>query len=223
MAVKEMNVNLLRDFLVGGCAFLSENKEKVNALNVFPVPDGDTGTNMSLTMTSAVKDLGSKTTIDKMASALSNGALMGARGNSGVILSQLFRGFAEGLKGHEVLTAQVFAAALQRGVDLAYKSVMKPVEGTILTVSKAVAKGAVAAAQENDDMIYLLEKAIAEGEVALANTPNLLPVLKQAGVVDAGGQGYLIILQGGLMALQGESFSGFAVASGGAMDIVPKC
>lgn len=217
MSLNEMNVDLLRDFLVGGCAFLCENKEKVNALNVFPVPDGDTGTNMSLTMTSAVKDLASKNTIDKITSALSNGALMGARGNSGVILSQIFRGFAGGLEGETVVTAKSFSNALQKGVDLAYKSVMKPVEGTILTVSKAVAKGAAHAAETSDDIIYMLEQAIEEGSVALANTPNQLPVLKEAGVVDAGGQGYLLILHGGLKALQGEDFSDFAVSSGGAM------
>ena len=217
MSLNEMNVDLLRDFLVGGCAFLCENKEKVNALNVFPVPDGDTGTNMSLTMTSAVKDLASKNTVDNVMSALSNGALMGARGNSGVILSQIFRGFAGGLEGENAVTAKSFSNALQRGVDLAYKSVMKPVEGTILTVSRAVAKGAVKAAEESDDIIYVLEQAIKEGSVALANTPNQLPVLKEAGVVDAGGQGYLLILHGGLKALQGEDFSDFAVLSGGAM------
>lgn len=214
MSLKEMNVDLLRDFLVGGCAFLCENKEKVNALNVFPVPDGDTGTNMSLTMTSAVKDMASKNTIDKIAVALSNGALMGARGNSGVILSQIFRGFSNGLEGQTALTAQTFSAALQKGVDLAYKSVMKPVEGTILTVSKAVAKGALAAAEQSEDILFVLEQAIEEGRVALANTPNQLPVLKEAGVVDAGGQGYLIILEGGLKALQGEDFSAAAAASG---------
>ncbi|MCI8335539.1 MAG: DAK2 domain-containing protein [Peptococcaceae bacterium] len=217
MSLNEMNVDQLRDFLVGGCAFLCENKEKVNALNVFPVPDGDTGTNMSLTMTSAVKDLASKNTVEKVMSALSNGALMGARGNSGVILSQIFRGFASGLEGETIITAKSLSNALQKGVDLAYKSVMKPVEGTILTVSRAVAKGAVAAAEESDDILHVLEQAIEEGSVALANTPNQLPVLKEAGVVDAGGQGYLLILHGGLKALQGEDFSDFAVLSGGAM------
>ncbi len=217
MSLNEINVDLLRDFLVGGCAFLCENKEKVNALNVFPVPDGDTGTNMSLTMTSAVKDLAGQNTIDKMVTSLSNGALMGARGNSGVILSQIFRGFASGLEGETIVTAKSFGNALQRGVDLAYKSVMKPVEGTILTVSRAVAKGAAAAAENSDDILYVLEQAIEAGSVALANTPNQLPVLKEAGVVDAGGQGYLLILHGGLKALQGEDFSDFAVMSGGAM------
>ena len=156
MSLNEINVDLLRDFLVGGCAFLCENKEKVNALNVFPVPDGDTGTNMSLTMTSAVKDLAGQNTIDKMVTSLSNGALMGARGNSGVILSQIFRGFASGLEGETIVTAKSFGNALQRGVDLAYKSVMKPVEGTILTVSRAVAKGAAAAAENSDDILYVM-------------------------------------------------------------------
>lgn len=217
MSLNEMNVDLLRDFFVGGCAFLCQNKEKVNALNVFPVPDGDTGTNMSLTMTSAVKDLAAKKTVDKLVTALSNGALMGARGNSGVILSQIFRGFAGGLEGETVITAKILSEALQKGVDLAYKSVMKPVEGTILTVSRAVAKGAVKAAEENDDILFVLEQAIEEGSVALANTPNQLPVLKEAGVVDAGGQGYLLILHGGLKALQGEDFSDFAIVSGGAI------
>lgn len=205
MNLTELTAASLRSFFCGGCGFLAANKERVDALNVFPVPDGDTGTNMSLTMQSAIKDLETLTGASQVASAVSTGALMGARGNSGVILSQLFRGFAQGIGERNLLTAGEFAFALQKGVELAYKSVMKPVEGTILTVSKAVANGAVQKAQESGDVIEVLTFALEQGKIALENTPNLLPVLKQAGVVDAGGKGFMVIMEGGLRALRGEA------------------
>jgi len=200
----ELTAALLEKFFIGGCGFLTANKEVVDALNVFPVPDGDTGTNMSLTMNSAVKDLTGLSSAAQVAHTVSRGALMGARGNSGVILSQLFRGFAQGVGDKKSLSAADFAFSLQKGVELAYKSVMKPVEGTILTVSREVAAAAVKEAKQNEDVFEVITYALEQGQAALNNTPNQLPVLKQAGVVDAGGKGFLMILEGGVRALQGE-------------------
>lgn len=204
----------LANFFIGGSAYLSANKEQVNALNVFPVPDGDTGTNMGLTMSSAVKNIKGLTNAGEVAAAVAKGALMGARGNSGVITSQILRGFSTGIGGKEDVDAMAFAEAMKSGVELAYKSVMRPVEGTILTVSKAMAHKAVAAASENADVLQLIEDIIAAGQVALDNTPNQLPQLKAAGVVDAGGQGLLCIFEGGLKALRGEEFT--------VQDLVPE-
>ena len=196
----------LADFFIGGSAYLSANKEQVNALNVFPVPDGDTGTNMGLTMSSAVKNIKGLTNAGEVAASVSKGALMGARGNSGVITSQILRGFSTGLDKKDSVDALSFATAMQNGVDLAYKSVMRPVEGTILTVSKAMAKKAAETAHEGMDVIELIEIMIEAGKIALDNTPNQLPQLKAAGVVDAGGQGLICIFEGGLKALRGEEF-----------------
>ena len=203
--MKQLTAALLGDFFAGGYAFLFANKEQVNALNVFPVPDGDTGTNMSLTMHSAIKDIAHKDTAAQVMASVSLGALMGARGNSGVILSQLFRGFAQGVGQKEALRAQDFAEALAKGVALAYKSVMKPVEGTMLTVGRIVSEAVTEEAAKNDDILAVLAYGIKKGEVALANTPNQLPVLKKAGVVDAGGQGLLFIFTGGLKNLRGDT------------------
>ncbi len=200
----QLNAVELAEFFTGGYAFLAANKLEINALNVFPVPDGDTGTNMGLTMASAVKGIAGKNTVADVASAVANGALMGARGNSGVILSQIFRGFAQGLTGKEVLNANDMAHALQKGTDLAYRSVMRPAEGTILTVCKHMALAAKAYANDKVSIIDLLEHIIAQGQIALDNTPNQLPALKQAGVVDAGGKGLLCIFEGGLKILLGE-------------------
>jgi DAK2 domain fusion protein YloV len=200
----EVTAESLVKFFIGGCGYLELYKDDVNALNVFPVPDGDTGTNMSLTMNSATKDLDGISTTSQVAQVVSRGALMGARGNSGVILSQLFRGFAQGVGDKTVLKGIDLAFALQKGVELAYKSVMKPVEGTILTVSKAVAAGAVKQSQQSSDIIEILTHGVEKGHIALENTPNQLPALKEAGVVDAGGKGFLLIIEGGLKALQGE-------------------
>ncbi len=207
MIIQQMRGAELEKFFSGGYAYLAINKENVNALNVFPVPDGDTGINMALTMGSAVKNIAGKESVAEIAKTVSNGALMGARGNSGVILSQIFRGFSQGVGKKEALDANDFAIAMRRGVDLAYKAVMRPVEGTILTVCKHMALAASAAATEGADIIGLLERVLAEGQKALDNTPNQLPVLKQAGVVDAGGKGLLTIFEGGYRRLLGEEFS----------------
>jgi uncharacterized protein len=188
-----------------GARALELKKHDVDALNVFPVPDGDTGTNMNFTIQSAVRD-SEKTSgesVSEIAAAVSMGSLMGARGNSGVILSQLLRGVAKGLEGHKTVTSQHIAQALQLGVDTAYKAVMKPVEGTILTVSREVAKGALSRAKYGGSPLEVLKDAYAKGQHALAKTPDMLPTLKQAGVVDAGGQGFLIILSGWIAALEG--------------------
>lgn len=189
-----------------GARALELKKHEVDALNVFPVPDGDTGTNMNLTIQSAVKD-SDKTSGDSVAevvAAVSMGSLMGARGNSGVILSQLLRGIAKGFEGQKTVSAQQIAQALQMGVDTAYKAVMRPVEGTILTVSREVAKGALSRAKQGGSPLEVLKEAYQRGQQTLARTPEMLPTLKQAGVVDAGGQGFLIILGGWIAALEGR-------------------
>lgn len=188
-----------------GADLLKRNAEKVNALNVFPVPDGDTGTNMNLTMTSGVTELKNKQSahLGKSAEALSKGLLMGARGNSGVILSQLFRGFSKSLANLEEATAMDIAAALQHGVDMAYKAVVKPVEGTILTVAKEAARHAVMYARRNTEVLDLMQEVHFRANEALQKTPDLLPVLKQVGVVDSGGQGLVFIYEGFVQYLSG--------------------
>ena len=204
---------LLREMVLAGAALLEKNREAVDALNVFPVPDGDTGTNMSLTMASATREINSKefTRADEAAEALSKGALRGARGNSGVITSQLFRGFAKSLKGVEKITPVDFAAALQKGADTAYKAVMKPKEGTILTVARTIAEDAVRQAQAApDDFDALFTVILQSGEAILKRTPEMLPVLKQAGVVDAGGKGLLLIYTGYAAVLRGEAIDSLA-------------
>lgn len=189
-----------------GAKALELKKSDVDALNVFPVPDGDTGTNMNLTIQSATKDAEktSGESVAEVAAAVSMGSLMGARGNSGVILSQLLRGIAKGVEGQKTVSAQQIAQALQMGVDTAYKAVMKPVEGTILTVSREMAKGALARAKQGGDPIETLKEAYKRGQETLAKTPEMLPTLKQAGVVDAGGQGFLLIIGGWIAALEGH-------------------
>ncbi|WP_284139910.1 MULTISPECIES: DAK2 domain-containing protein [unclassified Virgibacillus] len=189
-----------------GAHHLSNNAEKINALNVFPVPDGDTGTNMNLSMTSGaneVKQLNT-TNISEVAQAFSKGLLMGARGNSGVILSQIFRGFAKGMEQKSAITPEDLAVAFDSGVKTAYKAVMKPVEGTILTVAKDAAAKAVQEASKAKDIIDLMEKVLKEAKASLKRTPDLLPVLKEVGVVDSGGQGLVTIYEGFLAALKGE-------------------
>lgn len=187
--------------------YLEQNKTKVNDLNVFPVPDGDTGTNMSMTIKSAVKQVKSTSAkaIDEVATEMSRGALMGARGNSGVILSQLFRGFAEGLKGKEKVDTQSLAYAMKKASEMTYLAVMKPTEGTILTVGRESAEFAMKNAKKYKDILEFLEAVIARAKESLSNTPNLLPVLKEAEVVDAGGQGLVTILEGAYLALKGEA------------------
>lgn len=189
--------------VLAGAERLHQHAEHVNSLNVFPVPDGDTGTNMNLTMTAGVTELKNNGTggIGTRAGVLSKGLLMGARGNSGVILSQLFRGFARYAASYEELNTIQFAAALQSGVDTAYKAVVKPVEGTILTVAKEAAKHAVFYARRTTDITELMTEVLAKAKEALAHTPELLPVLKQVGVVDSGGQGLVYIYEGFLQVL----------------------
>jgi len=181
-----------------GAEKLQQHAEHVNSLNVFPVPDGDTGTNMNLTMTAGANELKKNNTssVGQCAGVLSKGLLMGARGNSGVILSQLFRGFSRYAAQHEELNTGQFAAALQLGVDTAYKAVVKPVEGTILTVAKEAARHAVYYSRRTSDVTELMTEVLAKAKEALANTPELLPVLKQVGVVDSGGQGLVYIYEG---------------------------
>jgi len=193
--------------VVKGAQHLANNAKAVDALNVFPVPDGDTGTNMNLSMTSGAKEVKAQSSehIGKVAGALAKGLLMGARGNSGVILSQLFRGFAKAVEGKSTITSTEFAAALEAGVATAYKAVMKPVEGTILTVAKDAAKRAVAVAKKQPDLVAVMEEVVKEAKASLARTPDLLPVLKEVGVVDSGGQGLVYVYEGFLAELKGEA------------------
>lgn len=188
---------------------LHENAEYVNSLNVFPVPDGDTGTNMNLSFTSGADrvSLSESDRVDEMSKDLAKGLLMGARGNSGVILSQLFRGFSKAMEGKETVNASEFAHAFSQGVETAYKAVMKPVEGTILTVARESAHAAIEKAKQTDDIIEIMEHVVESAKVSLANTPNLLAVLKEVGVVDSGGQGLLFIYQGFLESLTGKKVS----------------
>jgi len=190
-----------------GAQKLQHNVKVVDSLNVFPVPDGDTGTNMNLTLSSGVDELSRKESlrIGESAAALAKGLLMGARGNSGVILSQLFRGFSKAVNGKEDINARQFADALKAGVDSAYQAVMKPVEGTILTVAREAADMAVRAARTTDNLVDLMEKIYEQAKTTLHRTPELLPVLKEVGVVDSGGQGLLFIYEGFLRALRGET------------------
>ena len=198
---------LLRDMVMAGAALLEKNREAVDALNVFPVPDGDTGTNMSLTMQSAIREVNVKefTRADEAAAALAKGALRGARGNSGVITSQLLRGFSKAVAGLEKLTPGEFAQALKKGSDMAYKAVMKPKEGTILTVARVVAEDAIKQAEEApDDFDALIGRMLESGTEILKKTPEMLPALKEAGVVDSGGRGLMLIYTGYASVLRGE-------------------
>lgn len=190
-----------------GAHHLSQNADYVDSLNVFPVPDGDTGTNMNLSMSSGAKETeqNAQNHIGKTAQSLSKGLLMGARGNSGVILSQLFRGFGKAIEKESEIDAQSFAAAFQSGVDTAYKAVMKPVEGTILTVAREAAAKAVEIAENETDIIKVMEALVEEAKNSLNRTPELLPVLKEVGVVDSGGQGLLFVYEGFLACLKGEA------------------
>jgi len=198
LAVQQIDGKKLKNMIISGANNLDNNKDLVNALNVFPVPDGDTGTNMSLTMSSAVKEVKNtkKDDVFSIIDAIANGSLMGARGNSGVILSQIFRGFAKGLKSVENINCTALAHAFMEGSNTAYKAVMKPTEGTILTVIRESAEYAVKAAVGCASIELLLEKIIEKANKTLERTPDMLPVLKQAGVVDAGGKGLIYIFEG---------------------------
>ena len=198
---------VFQEMLIFGAASIAKEKQSINDLNVFPVPDGDTGTNMSLTMHAAAQELQKRSpaTVDLASSITASALLRGARGNSGVILSLLFRGMSKSLKGCVTADGCTFAAAMQEGVSAAYNAVMKPAEGTILTVSRLAADRAMAASAEKNSVEYVIEQAIAQGEETLRQTVDMNPVLKKAGVVDAGGKGFLVILKGMLAALRGET------------------
>lgn len=205
---------MLKEMFLTGAALLEKNRAYIDSLNVFPVPDGDTGTNMSMTMQSAVKEIQNckGTNVSDIAAAASLGALKGARGNSGVILSQILRGFARALSGKEEMAPENFAAALTTGTEAAYKAVMKPKEGTMLTVARMMAEAVAKEANEGANLYKLIDVMIDEGERALRLTPELLPVLKEAGVVDSGGKGLVTILRGFKMVIDGEDVDEYVLA-----------
>ena len=207
MSLKQINGIVFKQMVINGANNLANRSKYVDQLNVFPVPDGDTGTNMSMTMTAGAKELVSleEASIGKVAKVLSRGLLMGARGNSGVILSQLFRGFATGLEGKDEADIEDIAKALESGVKTAYKAVMKPIEGTILTVARESAEAAGAKYETVETIVDLYDLVVNEMQISLNRTPELLPVLKEVGVVDSGGQGLLYIFEGFLKALKGET------------------
>lgn len=204
--MSNITTSLFQEMVQSASTRLNKQAEYVNSLNVFPVPDGDTGTNMGMTIENGAKEVADKSasTVGEVAGIFAKGLLMGARGNSGVITSQLFRGFSQSVKEKEELTGQDLALAFQSGVEVAYKAVMKPVEGTILTVSRGAAIGARKKAEETDDAVEVMKAALDSAKVALAKTPDMLPVLKEVGVVDSGGQGLVFIYEGFLAALTGE-------------------
>lgn len=201
-----ITTSLFQEMVQAAATRLTNQAEYVNSLNVFPVPDGDTGTNMGMTIENGAKEVADKPaqTVAEVANIFAKGLLMGARGNSGVITSQLFRGFSQGVKDLEELDGAALAHAFQSGVEVAYKAVMKPVEGTILTVSRGAAIGAVKKAESSNDAVEVMEAALEGAKAALAKTPDLLPVLKEVGVVDSGGQGLVFIYEGFLSALNGD-------------------
>lgn len=205
MIIKYIDNVMFKKMLIGAATNLENNKSLVDSLNVFPVPDGDTGTNMNLTVQSAVKEINSLTeySITKIAEAVAKGSLMGARGNSGVILSQLFRGFAKGMVDVNQITPRITAEAFKLAANTAYKAVMKPTEGTILTVARETADKALEICDNSTDMVAFLEEVIKQAKISLDKTPEMLPVLKQAGVVDAGGKGLICLLEGAIAALKG--------------------
>ncbi|VHL74355.1 DAK2 domain-containing protein [Streptococcus pyogenes] len=204
--MSNITTSLFQEMVQAAATRLGKQAEYVNSLNVFPVPDGDTGTNMSMTMDNGAKEVADKpaSTVGEVGQMLSKGLLMGARGNSGVITSQLFRGFGQSIKGKDELTGKDLAQAFQVGVEVAYKAVMKPVEGTILTVSRGAATAALKKADLTDDAVEVMQAALDGAKGALAKTPDLLPVLKEVGVVDSGGQGLVFIYEGFLSALNGD-------------------
>ena len=206
MATKTINAEMFAKMFLAGAKNLESKKEWINELNVFPVPDGDTGTNMTLTIMAAAKEVGAMETyeMEKVAKSISSGSLRGARGNSGVILSQLFRGLCKVIKDEKVIDVPVMAAALEKAVETAYKAVMKPKEGTILTVAKGGAKKAIEIADETEDLVSFMQQVVGEMEIVLSKTPEMLPVLKEAGVVDSGGQGLLEVFHGMMDALEGK-------------------
>lgn len=206
MEITSINSKLLARMFLAGAKNLDSKKDWINELNVFPVPDGDTGTNMTMTIMSAAKEVSSLTnpTMAELAKAISSGSLRGARGNSGVILSQLFRGFCKVIKEYDEIDVTILCEACQKAVETAYKAVMKPKEGTILTVAKGAAEKALELSDDTDDVVTFVEEVIKQAEYVLDQTPEMLPVLKQAGVVDSGGQGLVQVLKGAYDALIGK-------------------
>lgn len=206
MATKTISVDMLARMFLAGAQNIEAKKEYINELNVFPVPDGDTGTNMSLTIMSAAKEVTAlgQTDMKSLAKAISSGSLRGARGNSGVILSQLLRGFTKALRDEEEINVRNLAAACERAKETAYKAVMKPKEGTILTVARGISEKAQLLAEETDDLEVFIPALIEEGDTVLAKTPDMLPVLKEAGVVDSGGQGLMEVIRGAYDAFLGK-------------------
>ena len=219
MATNTIDAGLLAKMFLAGAKNLEVKKEWINELNVFPVPDGDTGTNMTLTIMSAVKEVNSLTEVNmyNLSKAISSGSLRGARGNSGVILSQLLRGFTKKIRDYQELNAEILAEAMEKAVETAYKAVMKPKEGTILTVAKGAAEKAAELAPESEDLNAFIEDVLAHAEYVLSQTPEMLPVLKEAGVVDSGGQGLLEVFRGAIDGFLGKEidYTEFAGTSAG--------
>lgn len=206
MEINVIDAQMLQKMFIAGAKNLEAKKEWINELNVFPVPDGDTGTNMTLTIMSAANEVGaiSNPTMENVAKAISTGSLRGARGNSGVILSQLFRGFTREIKKYDDINVEILSRACVRAVETAYKAVMKPKEGTILTVAKGMADKACEMLGTSDDLVVVIDEIIKHGDYVLSQTPEMLPVLKQAGVVDSGGQGLMVVLKGAYDAFLGK-------------------
>ena len=207
MGISTIDAGMLKNAFLAGAKGLEAKKDWINELNVFPVPDGDTGTNMTLTIMAAAREVAEleNPTMDQLAKAISSGSLRGARGNSGVILSQLLRGFTKEIKAVEEIDTTILANAMVRGTETAYKAVMKPKEGTILTVAKAMADKGLEMASQTDDMEEFVKEVIEYGDYVLGQTPEMLPVLKQAGVVDSGGQGLMQVVKGAVDGLLGKT------------------
>ena len=213
MGMNYIDAGMLKNAFLAGAKGLEANKEWINELNVFPVPDGDTGTNMTMTILAAAREVAAieNPTMESLAKAISSGSLRGARGNSGVILSQLFRGFTKEIKTADVITTTTLANAFNRATETAYKAVMKPKEGTILTVAKGMADKASELVSQTEDIIEFAEQVIAHGDYVLSQTPEMLPILKEAGVVDSGGQGLMQVMKGALDGLLGKEIDAAAV------------
>lgn len=219
--MEKINGLILAEMIDLGSKNLAKNAEKINALNVFPVPDGDTGTNMNLSMSSGAKETAANVVenIGELGKSFSKGLLMGARGNSGVILSQLFRGMSQHIADKKEVNAKEFAEAIQNGVSIAYKAIIKPVEGTILTVAREAAEAGVKAAESTTSVVEVMEDIYAEAQASLKRTPELLPILKEVGVVDSGGQGLVCVYQGFVAALKGEKIEGLEAVETNVVDM----
>ena len=219
--MEKINGLVLAEMIDLGSKNLAKNAEKINALNVFPVPDGDTGTNMNLSMSSGAKETAANVVenIGELGKSFSKGLLMGARGNSGVILSQLFRGMSQHIADKKEVNAKEFAEAIQNGVSIAYKAIIKPVEGTILTVAREAAEAGLKAAENTTSVVEVMEAIYAEAQASLKRTPELLPILKEVGVVDSGGQGLVCVYQGFVAALKGEKIEGLEAVETNLVDM----